>query len=93
MLNCSIVGGFDFLGYSPTDNIIVLIECKYINTGFEPRSYYDDLIAFTNPKNGFIKKLDTRLNWVIKNFSEIKVELEGSLCRLVYWGSKSYSTR
>jgi len=65
LLNCSTVGGLDFLGYSPIDNIIVLIECKYINPGFEPRSYYDDLKSFTNPKNGYIKKLDTKLNWVI----------------------------
>jgi hypothetical protein len=77
LLNCSMVGGFDFLGYSATDNIIILIECKYINPGFEPKSYYDDLKSFTNTKNGYVKKMDLKLDWVIENFSQIKIELEG----------------
>ncbi len=77
LLNCRMVGGFDFLGYSATDNIILLIECKFINPGFEPKSYNDDLKAFTNPSNGYIKKMDKKLDWVIKNFSQTKVELEG----------------
>jgi hypothetical protein len=74
-LNCHIVGGFDFLGYSPRDNIIVMVECKFINPGFEPKSYNDDLESFTNSKNGYLKKMDNKVNWIENNFDDIKKEL------------------
>lgn len=74
-LNCRVVGGFDFLGYSFYDNLIILIECKYINPGFEPRSYYDDLKTFTNSRNGYIMKLDRKLEWLKRNFEDLKSEI------------------
>jgi len=78
-LNCIDVGGFDFLGYSSKDNILIMIECKFINPGFEPKSYYDDLDSFTNPKNGYLKKMDSKVNWIENNFSELKSELSSRL--------------
>lgn len=78
-LNCLDVGGFDFLGYSSKDNIIVMLECKFINPGFEPKSYYDDLDSFTNPKNGYLKKMDNKVNWIENNFIELKKELSTRL--------------
>jgi hypothetical protein len=78
-LNCIDVGGFDFLGYSSDDNIIVMVECKFINPGFEPKSYYDDLDSFTNSKNGYLKKMDNKVNWIENNFVELKKELSTRL--------------
>jgi hypothetical protein len=79
-LNCGLVGGFDFIGYSQKDNLIILVECKFINPGFEPRSYYDDIDSFTNSRNGFVKKLDKKVEWLLSNFNEVKREIEIRYC-------------
>lgn len=74
-LNCLSVGGFDFLGYSSKENMLILIECKFINPGFEPRSYFDDLSSFKDPKKGYVKKLDNKVEWLAENFNKVKRDL------------------
>lgn len=74
-LNCKIIGGLDFLGYSNNDNILILIECKYINSGFEPKTYYNDIVSFTDPKNGYISRLDEKVEWIMDNFIYVKRDL------------------
>ena len=69
------IGGFDFFGYCPNSNMIIIIECKYMDSGFEPRSYFDDLMSFKEPRRGYIVKLDRKVNWALSNLDKIKKEL------------------
>ncbi len=79
LCNSKDVGGFDFLGYSPQSNMIIIIECKYIDPGFEPVSYNDDISDFKKKKQGYLVKFDKKVDWAQVNFDKLKNELSARL--------------
>lgn len=78
-IDCRKIGGFDFIGYSTADNIMVVIECKFIDSGFEPKSYYDDLSEFVDGKKSYVSQLDKKIDWLTLNFQQVKRDLSSRL--------------
>lgn len=69
------IGDLDYLGYSDRDKSIILIECKFLDSGMEPRFYRDDISAFVTNNPSFSSKLLKKAEWVRKN--------AGAVCRAI----------
>lgn len=70
------VGELDCLAYSPTKRLLVLLECKLVQSGTEAVRFRDDLAQFTNPKDGFFVKFQKKVDWVRQNMKTIAMALE-----------------
>jgi hypothetical protein len=68
------VGELDCLAYSPALKMLVLLECKLVQSGTEPTKMRDDLAAFQGAK-GYFAKFARKLNWVRENLSSVTVAL------------------
>lgn len=58
------VGEIDYLGYSATENLLVLAECKMVRGGFEPRYFRDDISEFAGGRDSYFEKFQRKVNWV-----------------------------
>jgi hypothetical protein len=65
------VGELDFLGYSRTDSALVVVECKMVEVGFEPRLFRDEISRFVKEKDCHAEQLRRKLRWVAENRSQI----------------------
>jgi hypothetical protein len=65
------VGEIDYLGYSPTENLLVLAECKMVRGGFEPRYFRDEISEFTGGRDSYFAKFQRKVNWVRDNTNNI----------------------
>jgi len=61
------VGEIDFLGYSEGEKVLIVAECKMVQTSFESKFYRDDLSKFVTSKKSYLKKFRRKVEWVIKN--------------------------
>ena len=61
------VGEIDYLGYSPSENLLVLCECKMVRGGFEPKYFRDEIDEFVTSKKSYFKKFQRKIDWVRNN--------------------------
>lgn len=65
------VGEIDYLGYSPSENLLILCECKMVRGGFEPKYFRDEIYEFVNSKKSYFNKFQRKIDWVRQNVSDI----------------------
>ena len=70
------VGELDYLGYSPQERLLVLLECKFVQDSPEPRFYRDDIIAFATGKQSYVERFRRKLTWVRENWKPVCEALE-----------------
>ncbi len=70
------VGEIDFLGYSDAERLLVIVECKLIRGGTEPRLFRDDIAAFVNGPNSYVQKFSRKVDWVRQNSQMITEALK-----------------
>lgn len=64
------VGEIDYLGIDIDKNEFLVIECKMIAPGTEPRLWHDDIIKFTT-RDKYIEKFNKKIDFISKNKKEI----------------------
>lgn len=73
----SSIGPPDFIGYSKSDNSLIIIECKLLDCVFEPNGIQGEIIKFIGDnKNNYVKKFELKINWIEKNKQAIKHAIE-----------------
>ena len=65
------IGELDFIGFSPKDDALILVEAKMVMTGLEATFWRDDLSQFFGDENSFAVKLRKKMKWVGEHRSEI----------------------
>ena len=65
------VGELDYIGYSPRENILILIECKLVKSSAEPAFFRDDISAFITGRNSYLNKFNRKVQWVREHILEI----------------------
>lgn len=65
------VGEVDFLGYSETEKLLVLIECKMVKSGFEGQYFRDDISKFVTNRKSYLVKFRQKVDWVRSNFDAV----------------------
>ncbi|MEG4576609.1 hypothetical protein QUA56_28620 [Microcoleus sp. N3A4] len=61
------VGEIDFLGYSESEKIILIAECKMVQGGFEGKFFRDDIKDFITSKKSYLKKYSRKVKWLQEN--------------------------
>lgn len=72
------IGGLDFLGYIPAENLLVVLEYKMLQGGYEARYYKDDVDDFVTKKKSFLEKMDKKTAWLKDNMSGVIDALRAS---------------
>lgn len=72
------VGEIDFIGYSPSEKILVLAECKLVRSGAEPKFFRDDINDFISSKKSYLKKFDKKYTWIKENLQAVCVALDST---------------
>ncbi len=73
------IGPPDFIGYSPIDNAIIVIECKLLDCAFESKGIQSELLKFLEKKKGkknYTQKFKEKIDWVNKNHEQLKRAIE-----------------
>ena len=70
------VGELDCLAYSPATRLLVLLECKLVQSGTEAARFRDDLHQFTNVKDGYFLKYQRKRDWLRANTEAVCRALE-----------------
>ena len=65
------VGEIDFLGYSPDEQLLVIIECKLVQSALEARYFRDEINEFVNSRRAYAKKFRKKIDWVLANTPSI----------------------
>lgn len=66
------IGPPDFIGFSPKDNAVIIIECKLLDCVFESKGIQGELIKFLYGEKNYTQKLREKINWIQENHSSIK---------------------
>lgn len=64
------VGEFDFIGWCPLTKSLILLECKMMQDGTEPRMWKNQVDAFTKDtksQESFARKLAKKAKWLASN--------------------------
>ena len=69
------VGEIDFIGYSSSEKLLVLIECKLVRGVTEPKFFRDDIYDFITKHKSYLSKFNKKAQWVKDNLNEIKIAL------------------
>lgn len=59
----SSIGQIDFLGVSERERLVVLCECKMVDSGLEPKYYRDELSQFVRAKSNYSDKFRKKIDW------------------------------
>lgn len=70
------VGEIDYIGYSRNEDVILILECKFVKPSFENNLFRDDLSDFVNSKKAYKKKFDKKIDWCISNLGLISSYLK-----------------
>ncbi len=62
-----LVGELDCVAYAPDFRLLLLLECKLVQSGTEAARLRDDIHQFTNPDNGYFLKFQRKLEWLRAN--------------------------
>ncbi len=65
------VGEIDFLGYSPGEQLLVIVECKLVQSALEARYFRDEINEFVNSRRAYAKKFRKKIDWVLANAPSI----------------------
>ncbi len=65
------VGQIDYLGYLPSENLLLIVECKLVNDSFEPKYFRDELQSFIYSNNSHVKQLRRKSDWLRTNLNLI----------------------
>jgi hypothetical protein len=65
------VGEIDFLGYSPGEQLLVIVECKLVQSALEARYFRDEINEFVNSRRAYAKKFRKKIDWVLANTPSI----------------------
>ncbi len=74
------VGEIDFIGYSYTEKLLVVIECKLVRGVTEPRFFRDDISDFVTKPKSYLAKFNKKAQWVKDNVSTVCHALESDNC-------------
>jgi len=72
------VGEIDFLGYSRSQRLLVLVECKMVRYSFEGKLYRDDLQEFVTGTKSYLSRFLKKVEWVRANVKPICAALDSS---------------
>jgi len=61
------VGEIDFLGYSESEKLLLIAECKMVQGGFEGKFFRDDIKEFVTSKKSYLKKYSRKVKWLQEN--------------------------
>jgi len=61
------VGEIDYLGFSPSLNLLVVVECKLARWGSNPKDYYNDRCDFVDDDDSYLKQVTRKADWVQEN--------------------------
>jgi hypothetical protein len=65
------VGQIDYLGYLPSESLLLAAEYKLVDDSFEPKYFRDELQDFIYSDNAHIKQLRRKSDWVRANLNLI----------------------
>lgn len=65
------VGQFDFLGYSASENLLIVVESKMVEVGFEARFHRDEISQFVTGRKAHSSQLRRKVDWVANNRDQI----------------------
>jgi len=61
------VGEIDFLGYSKSEKLLLIAECKMVQGGFEGKFFRDDIKEFVTSKKSYLNKYSRKVKWLQEN--------------------------
>lgn len=61
------VGEIDYLGYSLKEKLLVVVECKMVRGGFEPKYFRDEVSEFITSSDSYFAKFQRKVDWVRSN--------------------------
>lgn len=61
------IGEIDYLGYLPAHRLLVVLEDKMVDGGFEPTYFRDDISSFVTGKKPYAEQLRRKVDWVRAN--------------------------
>jgi hypothetical protein len=65
------VGEIDYLGYLPADQLLIVLEDKMVDGGFEPTYFRDDISSFVTGKKPYAQQLGRKVAWVRDNLATV----------------------
>lgn len=72
------VGDIDVLGYLPTEQALIVAECKMAFSGPDPAHMRQDLDRFVRGKRNYVEQLMRKLEWIRTKWPEITTALRMS---------------
>lgn len=72
------VGEIDYLGYSVKENILLIAECKMVNSGSESKFFRDEIHKFITSKKSYLNKYRKKVEWVRANIDNIVIALNST---------------
>ncbi len=64
-------GELDFIGWSPNDKALVVAEAKMLKWAGEPRVVRNQDQKFTEPTDGYVDKLNRKIEWIANNLEAV----------------------
>lgn len=65
------VGQLDFFGYSEREELLVLLECKMLRSGTEPKWWRREVTDFVSGDRSYAQKLRSKAHWVLTNMDAV----------------------
>ena len=65
------IGEIDIIAYSPTQQLLVICECKITKEGFDPVYFKDSLDDYVNSRSSYANKFRRKFLWVKQNLETI----------------------
>jgi len=65
------VGEVDYIGYSDTEQLLIVIECKMVSAGVEAKYFRDEISEFFTSSDAYKDKFEKKIGWVRSNLNQI----------------------
>lgn len=69
------VGEIDYIGYSPSERLLLVIETKMVSASTEPKQFRDELTNFLDKPKSYTAKFRKKVEWVREHIEDVCCEL------------------
>lgn len=86
------VGELDLFAFSPADELLVLIECKFVRDAIEAKYYRDDLHEFIDSKKSYLRKFQRKIDWVWEKIDHLAMATSSSFGWMIQRVPRRFAT-
>ena len=73
------IGELDYVGYFAAEQLLVVLEDKMVDCGFEPTYLRDDISSFVDGRKSYAEQIRRKVNWAKENMPAISQGLSSLL--------------